>query len=687
METTWVQCIRQVFDCRVDSFRSLCDPHVLFGLLNELDRDVFDLDETAQTKDNWVLLFHTLKRIHTLLVRFLDEHGHSTVSISLDLSAIARNHSFADSTKLLRLMILAALVSKNREIYEARVYDLCTKDQDLIFEGLTHYDAIRRLLDTQRSFSRKAQHRSRPGMSFGKHETLGIKSLCPRDNVVLDNDDQCTRPDFTAYATSHKETCQNEDMIQLRRQYQELENQFLFTEGQLLKQVAQCSEQIGRIKLLEKQLAHSTAETDGACTKHQQQRSDSEDDLRLQIEELVSMNRNYKSKLLQNVNDVHALECRVQQLDAEKTEFRQQILNYEKLHRNFDDLQVAYTTLERKFTECDHELIELKARKDTSGFVPTLVTPGLPQENTLIDIEAEAIQSGLTKSRQPAPFQGVHLSVSDETHSLGEPHNTSQDQTLDAPITNSEVHVHVDNPVYDSQVQAQSQAVKEDVSADKVSVEEYMAPKDRYTAQPLELDLLKRIVPLESSELIREAIREQSILLKSKTIELEDLRRELANVQQLHTNSLEILNNVNTNLDNSIRDEIHRLCSTHEQERMQSADMQSRTRKLLKKQDELIKTYRQKYEALKNDHTSAAIRAEQALKDQKFQIYRKTAEEREARLKRENVLVAQAFYDLAARLQQSNLTLQRANESPQSFLAKKRLALGVLAPRHTVPNS
>ena len=42
-------------------------------------------------------------------------------------------------------------------------------------------------------------------------------------------------------------------------------------------------------------------------------------------------------------------------------------------------------------------------------------------------------------------------------------------------------------------------------------------------------------------------------------------------------------------------------------------------------------------------------------------------------LKRENKLLASAFYDLSSRLQLNNVSLQRRSEAPRSFLNKQRL--------------
>lgn len=92
----------------------------------------------------------------------------------------------------------------------------------------------------------------------------------------------------------------------------------------------------------------------------------------------------------------------------------------------------------------------------------------------------------------------------------------------------------------------------------------------------------------------------------------------------------------------------------------------TRTRDLLLKQDKMIKGYRQKLKDCSASPTPS--------------IKEPRTTKRELQLLEENKLIATAFYDLASRLQQSDLTLQRANASPKSFLGSRRLALGVLAP-------
>lgn len=110
----------------------------------------------------------------------------------------------------------------------------------------------------------------------------------------------------------------------------------------------------------------------------------------------------------------------------------------------------------------------------------------------------------------------------------------------------------------------------------------------------------------------------------------------------------------------------------------QSASVTSQMRRLLKRQEEVIGSYRTKLETARSSNGVEHLRTELQQQAQKHEHYRRLAEQRETRLRHENACLAQGFHDLAYRLQQGNLDLQRAMATPRGSLAAARSAADLL---------
>jgi hypothetical protein len=106
---------------------------------------------------------------------------------------------------------------------------------------------------------------------------------------------------------------------------------------------------------------------------------------------------------------------------------------------------------------------------------------------------------------------------------------------------------------------------------------------------------------------------------------------------------------------------------------------QEKAKALLRQQDAMIKELKKTIATAAKGESDITL---QAQLDRAYQLHEqesRAAAERERMLKQENMLVAQAFFDLASRLSQSNLSLHRTMANPKSFLARQRQVLDPLS--------
>lgn len=575
MESPWLEWVR-TFGLSISKLDDLVDDQNLSELLHSIDSEAFRYDGGQQkSTNNWVLRFNGLKRLYKTLCQFLVVRGieiHQDVQ-GPNLSSIAKERSIPELIKILNLIVLASVMCDRRDEFLSRMFNLSVESRKILVGSIEKSklpeDASHAIklhgLSAQISITSDNTTKALSCMSIEdrdlsqKCESLERRCRALTDdqrklaeeNVVLRMQLNISEaPNDSLHSDGHANEIQ-----QLNRQYQELQNQFLVTEDHLAEKVAESTDQIERIVQLEKALAAASTSVDVSALSKLQEEIAEFEYMAESHRKLEIVNEKYKKKLTQSATDLAILAERISQLEEQNKALEAQSEGTKLLKVKLDDAQHIIRCLQAASTDS----ATIQMAEPMSLFTSEFVSEEPDKEST--DTSAQGHQSSRT-SRLP----NAHVIVPQE--SVEQSNDNSAAASQSSP------------PV---------------------------------AAQNIE-DL------------------QQALLMKQEEIS-------------------------------------HHL------------ELQMKTKRLLKKQDALIKTYQQRLDEQEIHHERLSSTADLASKERQFAAYRKEAEEREARLKQENTLVAKAFYDLAARLSSSSLSLQRSSTTPKSFLGSRRLALGVLAPK------
>ncbi|CCG83240.1 putative Myosin type II heavy chain [Taphrina deformans PYCC 5710] len=466
-------------------------------------------------------------------------------------------------------------------------------------------------------------------------------------------------------------SCQLE-FARLTKQYQDLQNQFLDTENRYADKVTECIAQQEMLEKVTGQLA-SHRRSHSAQTDAQDLDSRSKEQILVQVDDLHKLTEKLKRKSAQDTRDMEIMEERICQLEAHTRDLRAELKEQKDLKCSLittqTELKEARTknaTIEAVLAATQTEVSMLEAMVAEMNYLPD--NPPSPAFDTTPGRKgsASSVTSHSTILRRDMhSFESLLARELDEGFVCSSQGDPVSGDNLQAELSSSSIDVDPKSLSLATDLSGMDQTREEDQT---LEMQNYWKLHSLLLSKNLELKLQQPCSRTESQRAT--AILQQISVWRAQEAEL-DHYRELAKADAdalgLHTD----LGNLDPDAS-----------TLREGDKLEPhPTAQSRTLRLLKKQDAIIRSYRLKFESLQKTQCHAAIRAEQAIKDQKFKMYRRMAEERIARLRLENTLVARAFYDLAARLQQSNLSLQRANAAPRTFLSRARVGVAMTAPQ------
>lgn len=662
----WLAWLQTFDGVCIDDLAVLADGQLLLVVMKQINPAKFSLQ--LRDSSNWVASFNNLTRLHRLLLKELTSLKITIPKsrVAPNLSLIAKDQDQLEIIKVLELILLVAISGVNREAFIRRIGSLPPDAQATLMRAIK---------------------RSSDNLEIGgilSQKEVAREPLVPENEpeIVMDPDGDDKLPDSAESLIAQIEFLQNQlftekennlalsgKLDQLMnasqpsprsdteshssRQYAELQNQFLILESQLAANVTHSAEQEDIIAQLKLELSKKvdTVELSRTLSKTEENQAL----LQAENSRLEVVNEKYRKKLTQDAAEAAVLEERILQLETR--------------NRNLiTELKVVTSKLEdakretHSFSAAEHVVSETDTFQDMSTSTGQFhrSESDIARTECLANANSSAsVDATTTQIQRPNRSLGLELAATIEATSSAQTTRLGGDNVeanpVDAPSTR-------DKPlIADSYTRLLKQLI---------------------SLQANELELLRaKIMPENSASVSAQC----EALWQSQGTTILELRQSLISGPQVQSNlNSPKLESANIERDSFISSQLSTTDVNSEFSRLR--ETQSKMRRLLIKQDFLLKDYRQRYEKALDEGVEHVLKDEIAATKSEFAAFRAQAEKRDLQLRQENSLVAKAFYDLAAKYNALNqLNAMRSNATPKSFLGQRRAALGVIAPSLSRP--
>lgn len=672
---SWVQTFEGV---PVDNLAALSNAQTLQLIMRQVSPAKFEC--SLQESSNWVSRFNNLKRLHRLLTKEL-----ATLNVRIrrsraapNLSLVAKDASTGEIIKLLELLLLVAVAGDQRTKFVQRIASLSQKSQTILMKGIentTNDFPIKELLHSpqQSSDVLTARPESEDALSVNDADDAELrrsyeklKEHCELLSAELAEEKTVNMALSEAFAELNNKpelATDSETDTHLNRQYLELQNQFLVTENQLALKVAQFAEQDELITQMKAELSKKSESSNDALVLLKMQ--DEQAQVRANNERLEVVNAKYRKKLTQDAAEAVLLEERVAQLEARN----ESLLGELKTSNNkLEDAKRDLSNMVVKNSD-DHES-QYPNDESTSMSSRNLSSLNIVLNDQLPSGESSmSLSASIVRPRTPT----VQRSLENELLSIQDNSRLPESK----PITLQYHSFHDAEGKLLQAVDIRRELGLPDEKASRLGHENRQL-LELIAIQANELNLVRKHIAEDSLTRLNAEIQALWQSQGGTTI----VPREGTMAGQAQSPIEQTISSPESEaFGSSIIPFSRRGDENRDAELSRYRETQIKMTKLLKKQDSLLKNYRQRYEELQQKGIDSSIKSEKEAVEEQFAAYRRKAESRETQLKQENTLVARAFYDIATKYNVLNKSSgARSNATPVSFLGKRRAALGVMSP-------